>query len=108
MDCAPFRGALLNPVDFGGSSSDLHTRSVKRFNGSKSKARTKRPFRFMVFFVPFPVQAYPERGKMSAVTKGFPSSVAKIGIYLVIANFKYTILHIFVKKSYKLLIINQL
>ena len=63
-----------------------------------SKASTKRPFRLMVFFVPFPVQAYPERGKTSAVTKGFPSSVAKIGIYLIIANFKHTNLHIFVKK----------
>lgn len=48
-------------------------------------------------FVPFPVQAYPERGKTSAVTKGFPSSVAKIGIYLIIANFKV----IFFKKNIK-------
>lgn len=100
---APFRGARsvfrsvcgLHPLSGGVAQSVSRSgaclppyiqRAVKRFNGSKSKASTKRPFRLMVFFVPFSVQAYPERGKTSAVTKGFPSSVAKIGIYLIIAN----------------------
>lgn len=114
LNYAPFRGALsvfrsvygLHPLSGGVAQSVSRSgaclppyiqRAVKRFNGSKSKASTKRPFRLMVFFVPFPVQAYPERGKTSAVTKGFPSSVAKIGIYLIIANFKV----IFFKKNIK-------
>lgn len=63
----------------------------------KEQGEYKTPFRLMVFFVPFPVQACPERGKTSSVTKGFPSSIAKLVIYLIIANFKVT----FFKKNIK-------